>query len=235
MQCKSLNFSPSQPQRAPWSGVVCTNPSLVCTNLSSVCTRPSLVCTSPSLVCTNLSLVCTSPSLVCTNPSLVCTSLVRTHFFHQTFLGPRCVRTTFSPVDDDDESADLSSWGEPLGVYRQSFHSLMTHSLQRRPHTHWGHQKVHRAFAQLRHSMIQNLVLDSYFLVLGCVNWCTYRAATKELRSASNFKFSINVVILPELVWSYRAEVNALNPPVKSYDQFKLYDKFFFSGIRLNI
>ena len=178
--------------------------------------------------------VCTNLHLVCTNPSLVCTSLVRTHFFHQTFLSPRCVRTAFSPVDDDDESADLSSLGELLGVYGQSFHSLMAHSLQRRPHAHWGHQKMHRAFAQLRHFMIQTLFLN--FLVLGCVNWCTYRAATKELRSASNFKFSINVVILPELVWSYRAEVNALNPPVKSYGQFKLYDKFFFfSGIRLNI
>lgn len=108
--------------------------------------------------------------VVCTRPSLVCTSLVRTHF--SPARPPRCVWTAFYPVDDDDESPGLSSLGEPLGVYGQSFHSLMAHSLQRRPHAHWGHQKMHRAFAQLRHLMIQNLFLNSYFLVFGCVNSC---------------------------------------------------------------
>ena len=93
-------------------------------------------------------------------------------FTSQTFLGLQCVWTAFYPVGDDDESAGLSSLGEPLGVYGQSFHSLMAHSLQRRPHAHWGHQKMHRAFAQLRHLMIQNLFLNSYFLVFGCVNSC---------------------------------------------------------------
>ena len=134
-----------------------------------------------TLLHNNLHLVCTRPSLMCTNlhggvhQTFFGVHFVGAHalFTSQTFLRPRCVWTAFYPVDDDDdESPGLSSWGEPLGVYGQSFHSLMAHSLQRRPHAHWGHQKMHRAFAQLRHLMIQNLFLNSYFLVFGCVNSC---------------------------------------------------------------